>query len=163
MASCTIVDGSENRTVGMGQIALARPPATLSAILGSCVGVALYHARLHLAALAHVVLPESSGRDGSLAKFADHAVPAIIQQLEQCGALRSGLTAKLAGGACMFGIGGPLQVGLANVEAVARALAATGIRVAGQDVGGNKGRRVKFDPATGAMLVEIIGSPPRTL
>ncbi len=47
-----------------------------------------------------------------------------------------GLTAKLAGGANMFGSSGPLQIGDANVEAVAQALRTAGIRITAQDVGG---------------------------
>ena len=56
----------------------------------------------------------------------------------------SGLTAKLAGGANMFNGSGPLQIGDANAEAVAAALKEAGIPVAGQDVGGTRGRRVEF-------------------
>lgn len=159
----SVLEIRENKMVGMGQVALARPPATLSAVLGSCVGVALYHPRLRLGALAHVVLPQSSGRAGGVAKFADQAIPFMIQELEREGANRSGLVAKITGGACMFGTGGPLQVGLSNVEAVSKALAAAGIRIVAQDVGGAKGRRAGFDPENGIMTVEIIGCPPRTL
>ncbi len=163
MASCLVLDTSENKMVGMGQLVLARPPATLSAVLGSCVGVALHHPRLRLAALAHVVLPQSAGRAAAVAKFADLAIPVMVNELEVLGAHRGALVAKIAGGACMFGVSGPLQVGQGNVEAVTRALATAGIRVAAQDVGGVKGRRVVLDPATGIVTVEIIGQPPRTL
>jgi chemotaxis protein CheD len=163
MTSCLALDTAENTMVGMGQIMLARPPATLSAVLGSCIGVVLYHPRLHLGALGHVVLPDSTGRFGAGAKFADQAVPAMVQELERQAAHRVGLVARIAGGASMFGTAGPLQVGLANAEAVTRALSALGIRVAAQDVGGSKGRRIGFNPATGAVVVEIVGQPPRTL
>lgn len=163
MASSTVLDTAENTMVGMGQIVLARPPATLSAVLGSCIGVVLYHPRLRVGALGHVVLPDSSGRTGSGAKFADQAVPAMVEELERQGANRAGLVARIAGGASMFGTPGPMQVGLANAEAVTRALGALGIRLRAQDVGGAKGRRASFDPATGVVVVEIVGQPPRTL
>jgi chemotaxis protein CheD len=87
----------------------------------------------------------------------------MVQELERQAAHRVGLVARIAGGASMFGTAGPLQVGLANAEAVTRALSALGIRVAAQDVGGSKGRRIGFNPATGAVVVEIVGQPPRTL
>jgi chemotaxis protein CheD len=74
-----------------------------------------------------------------------------------------GLTAKLAGGANMFGSSGPLQIGEANVEAVAQSLRTAGIRIAAQDVGGTRGRRVTFCCAGGEMIVESAGQPTKTL
>jgi len=74
-----------------------------------------------------------------------------------------GLTAKLAGGANMFGGSGPLRIGDANAEAVVAELKKAGIRVAGQDVGGTRGRRVDFDCANGQMTVQCAGQPARTL
>lgn len=163
MATCMAVECVGNQSVGMGQVILAAAPRQLSAVLGSCVGVALYHRRLKLGALAHVVLPDSVGRPCVPGKFADTAIPHMIQQLEAKGALRGQLVAKIAGGACMFGAGGPLQIGDNNIEAVTKALGAVGLRIQAQDVGGTKGRRVALDCATGHFLVQIVGEPPRTL
>lgn len=153
----------ETTMVGMGQIVATDKPACLSAILGSCVGVALYHPRHRVGALAHVVLPCSNGRTATAGKFADSAIPAMFQKLEALGANRAGITVKIAGGACMFNTSGPLQIGDANVEAVTKILAELGMRVAAQDIGGVKGRRVAFRTDTGEMRVEIIGQPPRVL
>ena len=60
----------------------------------------------------------------------------------------------------MFGSCGPLQIGDANIEAVVRALRAAGIRVAAQDVGGNRGRRVTFE-CDGRRHDRRIGRPTR--
>lgn len=163
MTTCMAVECDRNQSVGMGQILLALAPGQLNAVLGSCVGIALYHRRLKLGALAHVVLPDSTGRPGVPGKFADTAVPHMVQQLEAKGAMRSQLVVRIAGGACMFGVGGPLQIGDANIEAVTKALNAMGLRVQAQDVGGTKGRRVTLDCATGQLLVQIVGESPRTL
>ena len=147
----------------MGQLLVPASPALLTAVLGSCVGVAIYCPRLRLGALAHVVLPRSSNAPPASGKFADLAIPAMVEQLEQLGALRSSMIAKIAGGACMFGPGGPLQIGAANIEAVIHAFTAIKIPIAGQDVGGSKGRRVRFHSADGSLTVEIMGCPPKTL
>ena len=48
-------------SVGMGQIAVASNAGTLRTLVGSCVSVALCDPKLHLAGLAHVLLPESHG------------------------------------------------------------------------------------------------------
>ena len=149
--------------VGMGQIAAGQAPQRMRAILGSCIGLALYHPGRKTGVMAHVVLPESAGRDGAPGKFADTAVPLMLELLRKQGLPTYGLTAKLAGGANMFSGSGPLQIGDANAVAVAAALKKAGIRVAGQDVGGTHGRRVDFDCASGQMTVQCAGQPARTL
>jgi chemotaxis protein CheD len=156
-------DTAKEMLVGMGQLAAGQAPQRMKAVLGSCVGLAIYHPRLKTGAMAHVVLPDSVGRDGAPGKFADTAVPKMLDLLQTLGTPAHGLLAKLAGGANMFAGSGPMQIGDANVEAVARALQRAGIRPAGQDVGGTKGRRVTFDCASGAMTVQCAGRPERTL
>ena len=149
--------------VGMGQIAAGRPPERMKAVLGSCIGLILYHPRLKTGVMAHIVLPDSAGRPGAPGKFADTAIPEMLRLLRELGAPAAGLSARFAGGANMFGSSGPLQIGDANVEAVLQALKSAGVRVVGQDVGGTKGRRVLFDCASGEMTVERAGHPARTL
>ena len=50
--------------VGMGQIAVISGSESARAVLGSCIGVMMYDERKRVGALAHVVLPASSGRSG---------------------------------------------------------------------------------------------------
>ena len=163
MASCTAKETPKDTMVSMGQIAAGRDRDRLKSVLGSCVGVSLYQPRLKVGVFAHVVLPDSAGREGTPGKFADTAIPAMLKLLREMGAGSYGLIAKLAGGANMFGGTGPMQIGDANVEAVTRALKLAGIRVAAQEVGGTKGRRVVFDCSSGTMTVEGAGIPPKTL
>lgn len=149
--------------VCMGQIAAGRAPERLKAVLGSCIGLVLYHPRLKTGAMAHVVLPDSAGRDGTPGKFADTAVPAMLELLKGLGTPAHGLTAKLAGGGNMFNGSGPLQIGDANAKAVVQALRSAGIRIAGQDLGGTRGRRVTFDCESGAATIEQAGQSMRTI
>ena len=145
--------------VGMGQIVFGRAPDRLASILGSCIGVSLYHPRLRHAVLAHIILPDSQGRAPSApGKFADTAIPHMLKLLGQAGLTTSSLVAKLAGGANMFGHNGPLQIGMANGAAVSRALAGVGIRVVGEDIGGDRGRRISLDCTTGDLAIEIAGA-----
>lgn len=150
-------------TAGMGQAVLGRAADSLVAVLGSCIGVALYHPRLHVGALAHVVLPDSNGRTGPPAKFADTAIPYLLELLKAEGVNSSGMTVKLAGGASMFASNGPMQIGAANLEAVTAALQKAGLRVGGQHVGGPKGRRIALDCQTGELRVEVAGAFAATL
>jgi chemotaxis protein CheD len=149
--------------VGMGQIATGKAPQRMRAILGSCIGLAVYHAGRKTGAMAHIVLPESAGRDGTPGKFADTAVPQILALFRDQGMPAYGLVAKYAGGANMFNGSGPLQIGDANAAAVAAALKKAGVRIVGQEVGGTRGRRVDFDCASGEMIVQCAGQPARSL
>ena len=163
MTTLAVRNSAKETLVGMGQTAAGRAPERMKAILGSCIGLVLYHPRLKTGVMAHIVLPDSAGRSGTPGKFADTAIPEMLRQLKQLGTPAHGLTARFVGGANMFGTSGPLQIGDANTKAVLQALRGTGVRVAGQDVGGTKGRRVIVDYASGEMTIECAGQPPRTL
>ena len=81
----------------------------------------------------------------------------MLDMLESERATRHGVIAKLAGGANMFGGAGPIQIGASNYDAVLVSLAAHRIHVAGEHIGGDKGRRISFDSATGQLVVEVAG------
>jgi chemotaxis protein CheD len=163
MAAVVEMQLTENKLVGMGQIVVAQGPTQLASVLGSCVGVALFHPQLRLGCLAHVVLPVTNGSGAPPGKFADTAVPHMLQLLERQGADRAGLVAKIFGGACMFNTTGPLQIGNANIAAVNAALEAEGLRVAACDVGGTSGRRITLDCETGRVTVDTVGRDSRIL
>ncbi|MGQ9562581.1 MAG: chemotaxis protein CheD [Thermogutta sp.] len=150
-------------SVGMGQTAVGDKESVFTSVLGSCVGVILWHPRLGMGAMAHVVLPASHGQNSQPGKFADTAIPHLLSQLAEIGCPRAGLVAKIAGGACMFKGGGPLQIGDENIAAVRTILRQAGIPLAGEDTGGTSGRKVTFECATGRLTVEIAGQKPRLL
>ncbi|MGO8691750.1 MAG: chemotaxis protein CheD [Thermoguttaceae bacterium] len=151
------------QVVGMGQIVVGRGETRLSAILGSCVGVALCQVGMKLGAMAHVVLPDSSGRDACPGKFADSAIPAMVASLREVGARPTALVAKIVGGAGMFGVDGPLQIGVANIRAVVAVLDAVGIPIVARDIGGNSGRRAVLDCNSGKIIVTTAAGPTRIL
>ena len=79
--------------VGQGDIVLS----TLG--LGSCIAIALYDRLAHVAGLAHILLPnESLARDReNRAKFAQTAVPLLLEKMRAIGARDANVVAKLAG------------------------------------------------------------------
>jgi chemotaxis protein CheD len=143
----------------MGQVVLGAGPCVLTSVLGSCVGVTLYDPVQRCGALAHIVLPCDEGRTAAPGKFANTAVPYMIELLEAHGSRRWRLQAKVFGGATMFAAQGPLHIGEANIQATAAALAEAGATVIGQHYGGRQGRRIRFDTDTGAVTVQIAGAP----
>jgi chemotaxis protein CheD len=163
MSTTATSSGAKEVLIGMGQVETGQPPVRMKAILGSCIGLTLYNPTTRVGVMAHIVLPECAGRDASPGKFADTAVTHMVSLLQSRGISPHGLVAKYAGGANMFGGRGPLQIGLANAEAVAKAVQQAGIRVAAHDVGGQQGRRVEFDLSNGVMTVQCAGQTARVL
>jgi chemotaxis protein CheD len=146
--------------VGMGQVFVASAPQVIGAVLGSCIGVSLYHARRQIAAFAHVVLPNSSGKGGTPGKFADTAIPELLRLLALEGAETAGLVAKLAGGSNMFGsVAQQLQIGEQNAAACRQALQHHRIPLLAEHLGGKQGRRISFCCTTGEYTIEMVGKP----
>ena len=72
------------------------------------------------------------------------------------GAVHRRLTARLVGGASMFAMlqpAGTIQMGERNVHAARSVLHTHGIRLIGEAVGGDFGRSVDFDVATGLVAI----------
>ena len=134
--------------------------------LGSCVAVMLHDAETGVGAMAHVLLPhESLSRDRSrLAKFASTAPGLLLDEMRLHGA-RGTPVARIAGGASMFGalIASGVNMGERNVDAVRRSLSASGVPLVGEDVGGDYGRSVYFNVATGVIRVVSVHNGERVL
>jgi len=163
MTHPTATRATDDIPVGMGQAVFASEPSRLTTILGSCVAVTLYSPRQRRGMLCHVVLPQSRNGNENPAKYADTAIPHMLSTLRGEGIKHSELIAKITGGACMFGNSQASRIGDNNVQATAQALESAGIGIAGCDAGGNAGRRVCFDLATGLISVTSVGHLPRTI
>ncbi|QEC46852.1 chemotaxis protein CheD [Baekduia soli] len=132
--------------VRMGEAAASCTPADVLACigLGSCIGLVLVDAPGGVAALAHVMLPEATQADPEQPpRFADLAVPFLLDQAEAHGARRARVRAVLVGGAAMFTFGGGQDIGARNEAAVRAGLRAAGITVAAAATGGSRGRTVR--------------------
>ncbi|MCM3003749.1 chemotaxis protein CheD [Priestia koreensis] len=130
--------------------------------LGSCVGVVIYDLHNRIAGLAHIMLPDSSlakANELNVAKYADTAVTALVEELLRKGARKAFLKAKLAGGAQMFQFHSSndlMRIGPRNVEAVEAELIKLHIPVQAKDVGGNNGRTIEFDPTSGILQIRKV-------
>lgn len=153
-------------SVGIGQIAASdEGHIVISALgLGSCIGVVLADPRVGVAGMAHVMLPQSNApAPPSPGKFADTAVPALLEEVLRLGADRSRLVAIVAGGSQMFGAGSGaslLNIGGRNEIAVRAALTEHRLRLRAADCGGSFGRTMSVLVRTGAVTVRAVGGEP---
>lgn len=149
--------------VGMADLNIAEGGLILKTMgLGSCVGLTLYDPILRLGGMAHIMLPSSEiAREGQLniAKYADTAVPELLQRMKDKGAVKGRLIAKMAGGAQMFAFMGgsdTMRIGPRNVEATKLALEYFAIPLVSEDTGGNYGRTVELDSSTGIFSIRSV-------
>ncbi len=155
--SCEVV-------VNMGCLEVAESPTHLVALLGSCVGIALYDPETRIGGLAHVMLPSSERGNEFLkkrSKFADTAVPALVEALSNAGASSKRVVAKLAGGANVLRMAhddSTNHIGTANTESSIRALRELGIEIVWQDTGGKHARKMSVSLEDFAVSVRMIDS-----
>jgi chemotaxis protein CheD len=149
--------------VGMADWKIARNIEVLVTFgLGSCVALALWDNKEKIAAMAHIMLPDSKliryRQDVNPAKFADTALAVMLTELAKVGLNKERLQAKLVGGANMFTFAGKssngnMNVGQRNVAAVKEELNKIGIPLVAEDTGGATGRSVEFYVQNGVMRV----------
>lgn len=157
-----------NHTVGISDLKVCRSPDVLvTYALGSCIGICISDEITGVGGLSHIMLPDStqsmSGKDMPM-RFADTAVPMLIDQLVALGASRGRLKAKIAGGAVMFATPNDrFNIGERNIVAVTEALKKANIPIIAKDVGLDYGRTVFFYPETGIMEVKAAAKGTKQL
>jgi chemotaxis protein CheD len=153
--------------VRMGELAASAVAGDVlvSLGLGSCIGLALLDRRTGVAGLAHVVLPDSGGATAdNPMKFADKAVPELVDRVVARGGRRLRLEAALVGGASMFATSSAaLEVGSRNEAAVREQLKSLGIPIIAAETGGKRGRTVRVHVAATRVTVREAGGKDHDL
>jgi len=145
--------------VGLADYAVADDHHCLSTSgLGSCIGVALHDRRADVYGLIHFMLPSADDIDDNAeeAKFADTGIEALVSEMEANGADPKHMEAKVAGGSTMVDFSDPEDgVGQRNIDAIRDVLDEFGIEITGSDLGGERGRTVRYDPVNAELEVQI--------
>ena len=155
--------------VGMADLKVVKDPGGLTTLgLGSCVGIALYDAKVKVAGLAHIMLPDSKQiqNNSNVAKFADTAMVQMLKDMEREGAKRLNMKAKIAGGAQMFAFNATndnLRIGDRNIEAVTKLLKQYNIPLVAKEVGADYGRTVELYADDGRFVIKSVGRGIKTI
>lgn len=160
--------------VKVADYAVRRGSHVLATIgLGSCVAIALYDRDSQVGALAHILLPNPamSRETENPAKFPETVMPVMLAEMRALGAKASArISAKLAGGASMFGQltggtngAGGINVGERNLSATRDVLAMLGIPILAEDTGLDYGRSVYFHLADGRLEVRSLKKGDRVI
>lgn len=160
---------SKEIKVGIGDLNIAMPPDKLITLgLGSCVGIALFDTSSKIVGLAHIMLPDSTSftSQNNPMKFADRAIPMLIDKMLLQGVNKRNIRAKIAGGASMFTFADKsptMEIGLRNGNAVKNVLHQHNIPVLSEDLGGNSGRTMIVESGTCKVLIRTIGKGTKEL
>jgi chemotaxis protein CheD len=145
-----------------GESHLAREPAILRTVLGSCVGVTFLIPRLGVGALCHPMLPrypEKPPAGVSLAdgrRYVDFAIRDLARQFDALRARRGEVQVKIFGGGDVLLMSEDASrptVGRLNCAAAIKALEEEGFAVMASSLGGPCGVNIRFNTRTGEVLL----------
>lgn len=154
---------AEATAVGMAEIGIAFGPdeVLIARGVGSCVIVCAWDPKARVGGMAHVVQPrDPAARVTGNIRYADQAVPVLLERLRASGAEHHRLVIKLAGGASLLQPtrrAGEEPLGTQNVRAVEAALLKQRLLPRASNVGGTHGRTVTLELRTGQLHVRTLG------
>ena len=136
-----------------GTIFVHKEQHLVTTVLGSCVAVCIWHPKAEIGGINHYLLPLWNGEGLPTPKYGNIAISRLIEKVRRT-AGEGELIAKVFGGASMWSRAeGALAVGERNVELAFSVLEEEKIKIVGQDVWGEMGRKVIFDTKTGSVLM----------
>lgn len=129
----------------------------IQTLLGSCVSICLHDTARQVGGINHFLLPGLHHSDHRQMRYGLHAFEVLLNALLKLGANRQTLEAKIFGGA--QALSRYDNVGAENARFAQELLQTEGIRVLASDVGGTQARKLRYRPATGEAMLQLI---PRT-
>lgn len=157
----------------IGDIKVSNKPSANFAVdnLTSGVLLLIYDSANTVGGVAYIFLPDSKMagpiEEENEGKFADLAVPRLLEEFAAAGGQQSSATVRLIGGSQLFNFGGgganSMNVGNRNELAIRNILSNQGWVIGNCDIGGNKGRKVKFSIENGRVMVGQTGQDPYEL
>ncbi len=152
-----IVDDNKIKVnISIGDYYASREPTVLSTLLGSCVSACLYDWKNKVGGMNHILLPGKADFEkyGKTARYSINAMELLINAMMKLGAEKRRIVAKVFGGANVIsGISGEYSVGPKISEFVLNFLKTESIHITGQDLGGEKSRKLFFHTDTGEVFL----------
>lgn len=138
-----VLPGSQHVSRGEGEL--------LATVLGSCVAACMRDPVAGVGGMNHFMLPhDDDGLWGGVSlslRYGNHAMEALINELLALGANKHRLECKFFGGGNV--LKGTSAIGDQNAEFARKYAQTEGLNVIASDLGGTRGRRVFYNPATG--------------
>ncbi len=125
-------------------------PYEITTILGSCVAVCLFDHKLSIGGINHYMLPLWNGSGLASPKYGNIAIEKLYEKLIIYGCKNDNITAKIFGGAEIIEKKTMnYNIGAQNIEIALEILQTMRIPILSSSLGGNLGRKIIFNTATG--------------
>lgn len=126
----------------------------ISTVLGSCVAVCLWDQVTKRGGMNHMMLPFWNGEGLATPKYGNIAMDKLLGKMLSLGCRPENLVAKVFGGANVSGTGLEMyMIGDRNITLAFQMLEDFRIPVIAKDIGGQIGRKIIMNTATGVVLV----------
>lgn len=148
----------EKKYIHSGQLYVAVRPSIIQTVLGSCVAVCLYDARMQISGMNHYLLPLWNNEGLASPKYGNIAIIKLIEAMEAVGCQRKDMIAKIFGGASPnnFDASKNILVGEKNIQIAHNILHETRIKITASDLGGNRGRKLSLESNTGRVIMKYV-------
>ena len=140
-----------------GQLHVATVPTAITTIIGSCVAVCLWDSRVRAGGMNHFMLPQLAGSSASSPRFGNVAMQELLDRMIAAGARVPFIRARVFGGSCMFErMKTSDHLGQKNIHLAVDFLTFRGIEIVQTDVGGDRGRKLRFHTDEGDVWLKSI-------
>lgn len=142
-----------------GKYRISKQPEVVETLVGSCVTVCLYNKKNGHAAMNHFLQDHISSEIGcDIGKYGTTATEYIINTLMKLDPVPSHYRAQIFGGAAVIKTTSDKDsIGKVNSDIARKILANYGIPIIREEVGGTRGRRVRFDTSTNTVFCRFAG------
>lgn len=141
--------------IHVGQIHVDVGPASISTVLGSCIGVCLYDKYSKIGGMNHYLLPFWNGNGLQTPKYGNISIPRLIENMIELGANPKTIEAKIFGGASMnISASSNMLIGEKNILVAREILKEFKIPIVASDVGGQNGRKIQLNLEHGKVLMK---------
>ncbi|MBA7705763.1 Chemoreceptor glutamine deamidase CheD [subsurface metagenome] len=142
-----------------GEYHVSKEPVVIETLVGSCVSVCLYNTKTGRAAMNHFLQDKPAREtDCDIGQYGSTATEYIIKALMKFDSDRSHYRAQVFGGAVVIKTNSDeCNIGQKNIDIARKMLADYRIRIIREEIGGTRGRRVRFDTATSTVFCRFAG------
>lgn len=132
-------------------------------VLGSCISVVMWHSKLKQCAMSHYVVLNTSAQilKGDFGRYGEKILPHFVNYFDRLKCKRSEIDVNVFGGAVSFqasGLDSKFQMGRNNSEYALNFLTELGFEFNEIDVGGTRGRKLKYFPMLNYCDLETLPS-----
>ncbi len=134
-------------------------PTIVHTILGSCVAVCLFDRKNNIGGINHYMLPLWNGNGLASPKYGNIAIERLYENIVRAGADPRHLIAKVfGGGEVLQTLNSHFNVGERNIALAHELLDKMRITVVAKSTGGQFGRKIIFNSATGEVNQRYVKS-----